>query len=81
MLNYPRFGINQKALKPLPNQKKFISKQKKITMKELLNQLQTRLDKIYKGGGEKAAAKQKEKGKMLARERVDYLLDKDTPSY
>ncbi len=48
-------------------------------MKELLDQLQTRLDKIYKGGGEKAAAKQKEKGKMLARERVDYLLDKDTP--
>jgi acetyl-CoA carboxylase carboxyltransferase component len=48
-------------------------------MKELLDQLQTRLDKIYKGGGEKAAAKQKEKGKMLARERVDYLLDKDMP--
>jgi acetyl-CoA carboxylase carboxyltransferase component len=48
-------------------------------MKELLDQLQTRLDKIYKGGGERAAAKQKEKGKMLARERVDYLLDKDMP--
>lgn len=35
----------------------------------------SRLEKIYGGGGEKAAAKQKEKGKMLCRERVDYLRD------
>lgn len=48
-------------------------------MKELIEELNTRLVKIYKGGGDKAAAKQKEKGKMLARERVDYLLDKDAP--
>src|SRR5476649_305843 len=41
--------------------------------------LKTRLKKIYLGGGEKAAAKQKEKGKMLARERVTALLDKDKP--
>src|SRR5476651_234526 len=41
--------------------------------------LKTRLKKIYLGGGEKATAKQKEKGKMLARERVAYLLDKDKP--
>lgn len=41
--------------------------------------LKTRLKKIYLGGGEKAAAKQKEKGKMLARERVTYLLDDDKP--
>ena len=37
-----------------------------------------RLEKIYKGGGEKAAAKQKEKGKMLCRERVDYLRDENS---
>src|ERR1700759_1057513 len=42
-------------------------------------ELTTRLKKIHAGGGEKAAAKQKEKGKMLARERVDYLIDKDKP--
>lgn len=48
-------------------------------MNNLVSELNQRLEKIYKGGGEKAAAKQKEKGKMLARERVDYLLDKDTP--
>lgn len=47
--------------------------------KQLVYELNTRLKKIYLGGGEKAAAKQKEKGKMLARERVAYLLDKDKP--
>jgi 3-methylcrotonyl-CoA carboxylase beta subunit len=48
-------------------------------MQPLITELNTRLEKIYEGGGKKAAAKQKEKGKMLARERVDYLLDKDKP--
>ncbi|MDB5110015.1 MAG: acyl-CoA carboxylase subunit beta [Mucilaginibacter sp.] len=47
--------------------------------KQLVYELNTRLKKIYKGGGEKAAAKQKEKGKMLARERITYLIDKDKP--
>src|SRR5665213_3426588 len=47
--------------------------------KQLVYELHTRLKKIYAGGGEKAAAKQKEKGKMLARERVAYLIDKDKP--
>lgn len=46
--------------------------------KQLLFQVKTRLKKIYNGGGEKAAAKQKEKGKMLARERVAYLIDQDS---
>ncbi len=48
-------------------------------MENLLDELKQRLEKIYEGGGKKAAAKQKEKGKMLARERVEYLLDKDAP--
>ena len=38
-------------------------------------ELNARLKNIYKGGGEKNAAKQKEKGKMLARERISYLTD------
>jgi acetyl-CoA carboxylase carboxyltransferase component len=46
--------------------------------KQLVDQLKARLKKIYAGGGEKNAAKQKEKGKMLARERIAYLTDKDT---
>lgn len=48
-------------------------------MQHLIEELNTRLSKIAEGGGKKAAAKQKEKGKMLARERVDYLFDKDKP--
>ena len=47
--------------------------------KQLVYEVNTKLKKIYLGGGEKAAAKQKEKGKMLARERVAYLIDKDKP--
>src|SRR4051812_40742364 len=47
--------------------------------KQLVFELNTRLKKVHEGGGEKAAAKQKEKGKMLARERVAYLIDKDKP--
>jgi len=47
--------------------------------KHLAYDVSTRLKQIYKGGGDKAAAKQKEKGKMLARERVAYLIDKDKP--
>lgn len=46
--------------------------------KQLVFDVNSRLKKIYQGGGEKAAAKQKEKGKMLARERVAYLIDKDS---
>jgi 3-methylcrotonyl-CoA carboxylase beta subunit len=47
--------------------------------KQLVYDLHNKLKKIHLGGGEKAAAKQKEKGKMLARERVAYLVDKDKP--
>src|SRR4051812_1719193 len=47
--------------------------------KQLVYEFNNRLKKIYLGGGEKAAAKQKKKGKMLARERVAYLLDDDKP--
>ncbi len=35
------------------------------------------LDKIYEGGGQKAAAKQKERNKLTARERIAYLCDAD----
>src|SRR6202000_185476 len=46
--------------------------------KQLVYDLNNRLKKIYQGGGEKAAAKQKEKGKMLARERVANLIDQNS---
>ena len=46
--------------------------------KQLVYEVKARLKKIYAGGGEKAAAKQREKGKMLVRERISYLLDPDS---
>lgn len=46
--------------------------------KQAVYELKTRLKKIYKGGGDKSAAKQKEKGKLLARERIAYLIDQET---
>ncbi|MDB4347832.1 acyl-CoA carboxylase subunit beta, partial [Bacteroidia bacterium] len=47
--------------------------------KKLVYDLKTKFKKVAKGGGDKSAAKQKAKGKMLARERVEYLRDKGTP--
>lgn len=46
--------------------------------KQLVYELKTRLKQIYKGGGDKSAARQKEKGKLLARERIAYLIDKES---
>ena len=47
--------------------------------KQLVYEMDTRLKQIHLGGGEKAMAKHKEKGKMPARERISYLVDKDKP--
>ncbi len=44
-------------------------------MKSLLEQLNGTLQKIHEGGGKKAQQKQKEKGKLNARERISYLID------
>jgi acetyl-CoA carboxylase carboxyltransferase component len=40
-----------------------------------VSELKKRLLKVYKGGGEKRVEKHHAKGKMTARERIDYLLD------
>ena len=47
-------------------------------MKMALSQLKTRLDKIALGGGKKAIDKQHEKNKLTPRERIDYLIDKNS---
>jgi len=46
-------------------------------LKMSLSVMQKRLEKIYEGGGKKSIQKQKEKNKLTARERVDYLIDKE----
>lgn len=45
--------------------------------KLLLSDLKNRLAKVKLGGGEKRIAKLHDQGKLTARERIDYLLDKD----
>ncbi len=48
-------------------------------LKLLLSQLRQRVEKIYEGGGKKAIEKQHERNKLTARERIDYLRDKEKP--
>ena len=47
-------------------------------MKLALSSLGRKLEKIYEGGGPKRMDKHRAKGKMTARERVDYLKDDDS---
>ena len=44
-------------------------------LKQLAFQLRQKLAKVARGGGEKRIAAHKAKGKLTARERIDYLLD------
>jgi len=46
------------------------------SMQALLEKMNAHLDKIYEGGGKKAITRQKEKGKLTARQRISYLIDK-----
>ncbi len=49
------------------------------TLKMAWSQTRQKLEKIYEGGGIKAAQKQKEKNKLTARERISYLIDAGKP--
>lgn len=46
--------------------------------KLLLSELHAKLKQVKQGGGEKNAARQKAKGKLLARERIEHLIDKNS---
>ncbi len=48
-------------------------------MKMALSNIKNLLHTIEEGGGKKAILKQKEKNKLTARERIEYLRDKSTP--
>ena len=60
-----------------PNSKEFAAND--VHMRELVADLQTQLDQVEKGGGEKARDKHTKRGKMLPRERVKQLIDPGTP--
>jgi acetyl-CoA carboxylase carboxyltransferase component len=48
-------------------------------LKLALSEMKQRLEKIKLGGGKKAIEKQRERNKLTARERIEYLRDKDRP--
>lgn len=48
-------------------------------LRALVDKTNALLETIHLGGGARAIAKQKEKNKLTARERIAYLLDKDQP--
>ncbi len=48
-------------------------------LKLMVSDVKSKLEQIYLGGGEKRMAKHRAKGKMTARERIAYLLDKGKP--
>lgn len=50
-------------------------------MRLKLSQLQRKLNKVYEGGGSAKIEKLHKKGKLSARERVELLLDPDTPQF
>lgn len=50
-------------------------------MRLKISRIEAELAKIYKGGGEKRIASLHEKGKMTARERIDMLLDSNSPRF
>jgi len=51
----------------------------KLGYQELLSTFRDRVAAFSKGGSERAVAKHKERGKLLARERIALLIDKNTP--
>lgn len=44
-----------------------------------VSDLNRKLEKVYLGGGKKKIESHHAKGKLTARERIDYLLDKKSP--
>lgn len=61
----------------IPYTSEFYENQK--SMQHLTLQLRSLIEKIYECGGKKALLKQKERGKLPVRERVDRLLDQGSP--
>jgi 3-methylcrotonyl-CoA carboxylase beta subunit len=56
-----------------------MKEQSAASLKDMVQQTKTYLQTIQEGGGKKAIAKQKERGKLTARERIAYVTDKDSP--
>ena len=48
-------------------------------METLISELRGKLETVRKGGGEAQVKRHKERGKMFVRERIEALVDPDTP--
>src|SRR5437870_13832542 len=48
-------------------------------MLKLVEDLRARLERVKKGGGETAVKRHKERGKMFVRERIDAVIEPETP--
>src|SRR5262249_31723790 len=48
-------------------------------MQQLVQELRAKLDAVKRGGGEAAVKRHKDRGKMFVRERIESLVDPDTP--
>ncbi len=51
----------------------------RAAMQSLVFELRSKLEAVRKGGGETAVKRHKERGKMFVRERIDAVIDPDTP--
>jgi acetyl-CoA carboxylase carboxyltransferase component len=51
----------------------------RAAMEQLVAELRSKLEAVKQGGGEAAVKRHKERGKMFVRERIDAVLDPDTP--
>src|SRR5439155_26305958 len=49
------------------------------TMQRLVDDLRTKLAIVKKGGGEATVKRHKDRGKMFVRERIEALIDPETP--
>src|SRR5215510_14267276 len=48
-------------------------------MQQLVGELRGKLETVKKGGGEAAVKRHKDRGKMFVRERIEAVVDPDTP--
>ena len=54
-------------------------RENKASFMRVMEQYKAAMDSSMRGGGAAAVAKHKGRGKLLARERIDLLVDKNTP--
>ena len=56
-----------------------LSDERRMAMLEQLDLVSAEVDKARAGGGEKYTARHLARGKLLPRQRIELLLDRDTP--